>query len=291
MMENIKIACIVVTYNRLCLLKKCLENLNNQTYSNFDIIVVNNNSTDGTQEWLSNKKNLHVINQENLGGAGGFYAGMKYAYEHGYDWIWMMDDDGQPDSKQLECLIDGAQRTRSFFLNALVCNINDKSRLSFGLVLNNSNIDTVEEAQKFTEIQSSINPFNGTLIHRAVIDKIGLIKKEMFVWGDEFDYVFRVRNAGFSMFTIPSAIHYHPSSRANYGNIIPFVGKYKVLLPPKKRREIKYRNLGYLHKNYYGAKTILRTMLGYSMYYLFRLDFIGFISFVRSYSRGYRNIF
>ena len=50
------IACIVVTYNRLELLKQCINALLHQSFNNFDIIVVNNGSTDGTEKWLKENK-------------------------------------------------------------------------------------------------------------------------------------------------------------------------------------------------------------------------------------------
>lgn len=290
-MGNNKIACVIVTYNRLDLLKLCIEALRNQAIKEFDIVVVNNDSTDGTKEWLSSQNDLILINQGNLGGAGGFYTGTKYAYENGYEWIWMMDDDGLPEKNQLKELLTGAARTNSYFLNALVCNVNDKEKLAFGIALDGMPIWTVKDAQVYPEVHTYINPFNGTFINRAVIEKIGFVKKEMFVWGDEFDYVFRARRAGFKMYTITSALHYHPASRANYGNVIPFISKFKILLPPKKRREIKYRNIGYLHSKYYKINTIIKMVLLYSIYYLLRLNFIGFCSFVKGYIRGFKNNF
>ena len=81
-MENTFVACVVVTYNRLGCLKQCLNALRNQSCQQFDIIVVNNGSTDGTKEFLDSQKDIIVIHQQNLGGAGGFYAGMKYMMEH-----------------------------------------------------------------------------------------------------------------------------------------------------------------------------------------------------------------
>ena len=84
---------VVVTYNRLSLLKECIDALRHQTYKNFRIVIVNNGSTDGTCEWLSLQNDLIVISQENSGGAGGFYTGLKYVAEHAYDYCWFMDDD------------------------------------------------------------------------------------------------------------------------------------------------------------------------------------------------------
>lgn len=86
------IIAVVVTYNRMELLKRnirCLQQ--NKPISS--IVIVNNGSTDGTTEWLAAQEGLTVINQTNVGGAGGFYTGIQYAYQAGADWIWCMDDD------------------------------------------------------------------------------------------------------------------------------------------------------------------------------------------------------
>ena len=89
-----KILAIIVTYNRKEDLENCISSLQEQSVHDFDILVVNNGSSDGTKEYLDNKNGIIVIHQENLGGAGGFHAGMKYMMEHDYEWLWMMDDDG-----------------------------------------------------------------------------------------------------------------------------------------------------------------------------------------------------
>ena len=49
---------------------------------------------------------VKVINQENTGGAGGFYTGVKFAYENGADWVWTMDDDVVPNYECLEELMN-----------------------------------------------------------------------------------------------------------------------------------------------------------------------------------------
>jgi GT2 family glycosyltransferase len=92
-----KIAVVLVTYNRLYLLKECLTSLRKQTYKPDKIIIINNDSTDGTTDWLDEQTDLEVIHQANLGGAGGFYTGIKLAYEQGFDFIWVMDDDVEPE--------------------------------------------------------------------------------------------------------------------------------------------------------------------------------------------------
>ena len=88
-----KVGIVVVTYNRLTLLKEVIESLRGQTYRDFQIVVINNGSTDDTESWLKEQRDVKAITQANLGGAGGFYTGMKYVAEQGYEYCWIMDDD------------------------------------------------------------------------------------------------------------------------------------------------------------------------------------------------------
>lgn len=287
-MENKKVACIVVTYNRLSLLKNAIYALKKQSYENRTVFVVNNGSTDGTKEWLDTQTDMIVINQENLGGAGGFYAGMKEAFDRGYEWIWLQDDDGEADTKQLEKLIAGAERLNSKFVNALVCCIDNPDLLSFGLNCEGKAISTVSEAEKFSELYNAICPFNGTLIHRDIIQNIGLVKREMFIWGDEVEYTNRVRKAGYKLYTITDAIHLHPKSRVSVSYIIPFVKVFGIIVPPANRRKIFFRNMGY-NSRYAKSRGKLFNYMLYFAYFLIRLNIVGLADFVSFYSKGIKD--
>ena len=101
-----KVIAVVVTYNRIKLLKQCVEALQKQNYP-CDIMIVNNNSGDGTETWAieisKQKENIKYLNTgANIGGAGGFNAGMRWAVELGYEFIWLMDDDCMPYEDSLE---------------------------------------------------------------------------------------------------------------------------------------------------------------------------------------------
>ena len=208
----IKIVAIVVTYNRLDDLKKCISSLRNQTNTSFDIVVVNNGSNDGTKEYLDVQEDLIAIHQSNVGGAGGFYAGQKYAYDHQYDWVWMMDDDGIADRNELDELLKHIHLGE--YLNALVVNKESKDRLSFygphGERPDDISIEIVK-SQSYWKNYSC--PFNGTFLSRNLLHTIGFVKKEMFIWGDEEEFTLRAYKNGFAPITISSAIHYHPAEK------------------------------------------------------------------------------
>ena len=95
-----KIGVVIVTYNRLDKLKLALESYEKQVLKPKYILVVNNNSTDGTydflEKWKEDRSEIEkrVVNlAQNTGGSGGFYEGLKHSLELDADWIWVADDD------------------------------------------------------------------------------------------------------------------------------------------------------------------------------------------------------
>lgn len=107
-MERKAIAAVVVTCNRCNLLKLCLYALLGQTVP-CDILIVDNHSADETERMIRAIENPRVSYRntgENLGGAGGFNFGLRWAIEQGYDYLWLMDDDTLPQDNALEELLN-----------------------------------------------------------------------------------------------------------------------------------------------------------------------------------------
>lgn len=217
-MTKWNIACVVVTYNRKELLKRCLDAVNSQVLKPSTVFIVDNASTDGTQdsvkEWgyyecIHNGINYrYVLNSKNEGGAGGFYLGMKTAYdEGGYDALWVMDDDGIPDKKCLREL--SVYLGKWDFISPLVVSLDNPDVLSF---YDKRRKEFESQADNGIVIGAS-NPFNGVLFSKSLVKKVGFPKKEMFIWGDETNYRLRATNSGFIPVTVISAVHLHPKDR------------------------------------------------------------------------------
>ena len=99
---------VIVTYNRKKLLKENIEALLNQTFKDHDILIVDNNSNDGTKEMVAEIQDNRIKyynTGKNLGGAGGFAFGLRKAIELGYLYAWIMDDDSIPTPTALENLL------------------------------------------------------------------------------------------------------------------------------------------------------------------------------------------
>lgn len=122
-MNKLKTIAIVVTHNRFKLLKRCLLNLQKQTLKLDKILVIDNGSTDNTNQIL-NDLNIDHIRQRNLGSAGGWNTGLKYALRNGFDAAWLMDDDGYPDKKAYEILRTSFTDEMSCISSVIVDEIN-----------------------------------------------------------------------------------------------------------------------------------------------------------------------
>lgn len=204
------IIAVVVTYNRRELLKRniaCLR-LNTPVSS---IVVVNNGSTDGTGAWLGEQEDLTVIHQENVGGSGGFYRGIQYAYQAGADWIWCMDDDVFPRPDCMEYLLPythepgvGILAPRRLMAGQIFTNDFQKVNLS------NPFASMYQQKLKKQVVNGPVDicgtAFEGLCISRKAVAEIGLPNKELFIFCDDTDYCLRAVLAGFRILYIPSAL-------------------------------------------------------------------------------------
>lgn len=111
-----KVIAVIVTYNRIKLLKECLNAVLSQTYKVHKIVLIDNASTDGTVDLFikGGEYDKDVIDyrkmETNLGGAGGFYEGIKICRDMECDYVWIMDDDTIPYTDCLEELMSARSK-------------------------------------------------------------------------------------------------------------------------------------------------------------------------------------
>lgn len=231
---------IVVTYNRIDLLKHCLEALRQQSSPPAVIIVVDNASTDETREVVGRQLQdspiplIYERLSENLGGAGGFHRGLQMARARNFSWFWMMDDDALPHRDALSALLERAS-VATGTLPSIYGSIAtpDGQHLCWPLVdLRGVAFNRVEEVPDTVPVAAL--PFLGILIPRAVVDRIGLPDKDYFLAGDDTEYCFRARAQGISVIAVSSSRISHPSSnyyRFGIGRLSPIC----FCMPPWKR--------------------------------------------------------
>lgn len=191
------IAIVVVTYNRRDMLSDLIATLREQTYADNRIVVVNNGSTDGTTEWLAQQTDLTVINQDNVGGAGGFFTGMKYAAENGFDYCWVMDDDVLCPPDALQSLVDAfAVRPGAGFICSRIVDPQGETANTPGPDMrpgpDGSYADTFDLVVSEAMVKVSACTFVSVLIPTGKIREVGLPYRQFFIWGDDTEYTYRL---------------------------------------------------------------------------------------------------
>ncbi len=260
------IAAVVVTYNRKELLMKNIGCLMRQTFGQYlDIIIIDNASTDGTAEALKkyaeNGSIIYINTGANLGGAGGFQFGIRYAVENGYDLIWIMDDDSMPRPNALEELVGwhiklkgryGFLSSKVLWKDGSICKMNQQK------------INLYKKAEDFdapvTKISSAT--FVSIFFGSKIVRRVGLPIKEFFIWCDDLEYTRRISKKYPCYLITSSVVEHHCAT--NIGSDIAFDTADRL-----DRYSYAYRNEVY----YFKREGLLG--MGYFivrlMYHIFRI--------------------
>lgn len=253
----INVACVVVTYNRLSLLKECIGALKRQTVPLRKIIVVDNHSTDGTADYLaevSQDAKFQIITfSENRGGSAGFSEGIKQAARSHADWIWIMDDDTIPSENALELLLPYTQIGQVGFVSSKVVwtdgslHLMNRPRLrddqspkkvllgGMGLPLNQTEL-------------IDMSSFVSLLVRGTIPWEIGLPYKEFFIWCDDAEYTERISKKGYYGIYVKESVVLHktPVNYVSSLKTVPATAAWKLYYGVRNESFIRRKRKGWL---------------------------------------------
>lgn len=298
-----KVGIAIVTYNRKKYLLKLLNALIKSDYLPRFIYVFDNHSSDGTQKYIyengfingnsiSGIKFFYKYNSENLGGAGGFYNALKFCAAQDIDAVWAMDDDVLPDTNCLSTLVKNLKedvgicvpnRTGNGFQDYPITKVNMKNPFLYG---NEKKKTKLYYNNGMKTVQVVDMPFEGPLISVAIIKKIGLPNKDLFILYDDSDFAYRANKVCKLLFIYDAHL---------YKQIVPQNEKMKGMGLSWKTYYM-LRNTIWFTKEYgeNAAVRIVRPILTY-LYYLyilvdtkkFKNKYINIIN--KAYSDGINN--
>lgn len=258
-----KIGVVLVTFNRKQDLIKALESYRLQTKAPEFVLVVNNNSNDGTKEFLDEwqnkqgnyvKKVIHL--NQNVGGSGGFYTGLQEGLKLNADWLWVADDDAFPEPNALENIEIGYNNLDQKDNVAALC----------GTVINNKKIDlnhrrilkqnllTIDEIpideDKYFRDYFDIDLFSyvGSVINRKCLECCGLTEKDYFIFFDDTEHSLRLSKYG-RIICIPSVHIVHDTltsensqiSWKNYYGLRNQLYMYKSHFPSRYYNYLRFK--------------------------------------------------
>lgn len=206
---------VIVNWNKLDLLKKCLHALQSATVIPEHIVVVDNHSTDGSVDFISSLSGINsILLNKNYGGCFAYEAGIKKAITFKTDYIWLMDEDTEVNDQCLAQLIKAFKNHQDLetekpleIVSPLVVDVNG-----------NSNMNNASE----TDINNKLVTctFVGTLHKREVFERFRLPNPELFSFFDDIIFYMNVFRNGVEGLHFKEAQILHHSKGADLGHHI-----------------------------------------------------------------------
>lgn len=228
-------AVLVVNWNGKRLLKGCFDSLKRQTYKDFMAIMVDNNSSDDSVEFVNKDYAwVKVIRlTKNTGVAGGNNAGFEEAKKYkSIKYVAMLNNDAIVDKEWLGNLVDVMKKDKKisgccakavYLKNRRIIDTNGILIYGDGSAQGK---DAFKEASKIKDIEEVFGATGvAGLYRRDALEKAGFFDDIFFMYLEEVDLAWRLRYAGYKAFFVPSAIAYHAHS-ASSESFSPFKAYY-----------------------------------------------------------------
>lgn len=221
-----KIFIIILNWNRFKDIAECLESVRKTDYPNYDIIVVDNASVDGSVEKVKElfPEIILIKNNENLGFAGGNNVGMKYAINNGADYVWLLNNDTVVTKDTLTNLILTGERIPDVgLLSPMIYDSIRKDVVQYyGSLLDRRKFvqKKINDIKRFSLLDRNDSYLWGTalLIKRKVIEAIGYLNEDLFAYWEDADYSIRALKTGFYNKIEPKAIIFHRHHAGDNGD-------------------------------------------------------------------------
>lgn len=218
---------IIPTWNGKIYLEDCLKSLLSQAYPHFEVIIVDNASSDGTPDWVAaHFPTVTLIrNERNLGFAGGVNVGLVAAQG---EVLILFNQDAAAEPGWLEAMVNGL--TASPDIGIVGCKIyywGGKTIWHAGVRLNDPRMHVVHQGENETdqgqyEQLADVDAVTGAAlgIKRAILRTTGLFDEDYFVYFEDMDFCWRVRQAGYRVVYVPTAVaQHHVSSSLGFQSI------------------------------------------------------------------------
>jgi len=217
------VSIIIVNWNGEEYLKDCLRSLGTQTFSDFEIILVDNGSTDGSVEYI--QRNFPgwvqiLPNARNEGFSGGNNRGIRVASGK---YIVLLNNDAQADTCWLEELVKVAEENPRAGMLACKIYLQGGSKIIDNVGhqiyrdgLNRGRGRLEADHGQYDQIEEVLFPSGcAALYRREMLEEVGLFDEDFFAYGDDTDLGLRGRLAGWKCLYVPNAIVHHRYSQSS----------------------------------------------------------------------------
>lgn len=227
------VSAVVLNWNEFAMTKRCVESVLQVDYPDFEVLVVDNGSSDNSGERLDERfSDVEVVyNEENLGFAGGMNAGIERSVKRGADYTWVLNNDVLiPDDDLLGRLVARLEANPS--LGALTPKVMHYPETQEAWFLqgtvdwksgNSYHHGKVADPSRRADdiVYSDYVPFCSVLFRTDVFDEVGLFPTSYFLYLEDVEFCGRLAEAGYSVGTDLFLESYHEVSTTSGGSLSP----------------------------------------------------------------------
>lgn len=216
-----RIGIFICNYNGKVYAMDCIKSLHKQTKQKFDLYVVDNASTDGSVETLKSEfgDSVHfLLNEENLGGTGGFERGLQEGLKCGYEYIVLLDNDIVLKEDMLERMEDFMDdNPDAGIAGARVMIMDEPERMQeYGCYLDFEKFDAVtcrrmeKETPELPEVlECDYVPTCAVMIRADIMRKTGTMPKHTYIYYDDIELAYKMKLAGYRVVSLGNAKVWH----------------------------------------------------------------------------------
>ena len=230
MINNSKVAVIIVNWKKYTITSKCIESVFKCNYSNYEIILVDNESDDSKLSTLKRKNITTISNSKNEGFSKANNQGIDYAIKNNFDYVLMLNNDTIVKSNLIDVLVRTAQAKKISAIQPLILNHNGQKIWNGGGKINYF-FGTFFSSNKASNSYKIIDWFTGCccLFETKLFVEIGKLDERFFAYYEDVDLSLRIKKNGYKIgFTSQTElIHLESASSkletTNEGSLNPYV--------------------------------------------------------------------
>jgi len=220
-----RVSIILLNLNGYADTRECLESLERVQYPNFDVIVVDNGSSDGSGARLETEfPAIHLLrSKENIGFTGGNNLGIERALQQGAAYVLLLNNDTLVDPDFLRELVRAGETNPGIgILGPKIFYASDPQRIWYAggdVKYGRGSCDHVGKDEldgdgKFSSTEDT-DFITGCamMIKSSVLREIGLLDDRLFIYWEDNDFCMRARRAGHRCVFVPTALVWHKISQ------------------------------------------------------------------------------
>jgi len=265
----------------------CLQSLEKLDYPNFEVLAIDNDPNHRLGELKFNYKITKLTNEKNLGFSGGNNIGIKYVLKKNADYVLLLNNDTIIEPQFLKRLVEVGEREEKIGILGPVIYRCDTNEIHFA----GGKINWLYTEAK--HVLGAVDFITGAclLIKREVIEKIGLMPEEYFLYFEDTEWCLRARRAGFGCKVVKEARIGHKVSKNAQEHSFSYVYYHyrNGLLLAKRNAPFLTKILAYKISFLVYAKQVIKLVLMPSKKIWARAAMAGIRDFYKGKTGQYEN--